>query len=90
VNEGWVVTANAGNLTDLTAIATLLNTGNTITAAKGSDGLIVLNIGGTTGLYHYLENGTVANNISAAELTLLGTVAQDGALSSADFIFATL
>ncbi|MGH9782639.1 MAG: calcium-binding protein, partial [Terriglobia bacterium] len=62
-------------LTEL-EFATLLSNLNTlgVTAGTGDDGLIVAQGATQTGVYYYLEDGTLADNISASELTLLAIV----------------
>jgi hypothetical protein len=75
------------NLTEVnfTTILTTLNTFG-ITAASGQDAIIVAQGTSQTAFFLYTENGTLANNIVAAELTLLGI--SNGQLTTSDFMFA--
>ncbi len=57
-----------------------------ITAASTNDGIIIAQGATQTAFYLYTENGTLANNIVSAELTLLGVT--NGQLTTSDFIFA--
>jgi Ca2+-binding RTX toxin-like protein len=68
-----------------TNILAALN-GYGITAASGADAIIAVQGATQTAFFFYTENGTLANNIVAGELTLLGVT--NGQLTTADFIFA--
>jgi Ca2+-binding RTX toxin-like protein len=67
---------------DFAALLSNLNT-LSVTAGAGDDGLIVAQGAAQTGIYYYLEDGTVANNISASELALLAIV--NGQLGTGEF-----
>ncbi len=87
-HEGLVFTGGLtdANLTEanFTTIAGFLNVVG-ITAAAGDDGLIIVQGATKSGIYLYVEDGTAANDVSASELTLLGTV--DALITSADVEF---
>lgn len=84
-NEGWVITGatdamlSQANFVDL---LTLLN-GHSITAVRGSDGLILVQGATLTGIYSYLEDGKASTSIAASELQLIGVA--NGALTTSDF-----
>jgi Ca2+-binding RTX toxin-like protein len=83
-DEAWQLTGFAdADLTEA-GFATILAAANaeSITAASGSDGLIIVHGTTSTGIYYYSEDGTVVDNISAGELTLIATV--DALVAQAD------
>ena len=64
----------ASDFTDLSDVATYLETEITLTAAATTDALIVLesSTAGTFAVYYYLETGATANQFDVEDLVLLG------------------
>ena len=76
VDETQNGTFIAGDLTDLTKVATLFDSAFTLTSADGEDALLILesDTAGTFGLYHFVDTATATNTVDAAELSILAIV----------------
>lgn len=87
-HEAMLITGlTNANLTEasFTTILAALN-GYGITAANTNDAIIAVQGTTQTAFFLFTENGTLANNIVTAELTLLSVT--NGQLTTSDFIFA--
>jgi len=81
------VTANQLTASGWTSVLDAINL-NSITSVNGNGGLIVVQGGADTAVFHYEENGVTANNVDADELSLLAIV-NGASLVASDFVSGT-